>query len=383
MTEKNAFILFQELSMMLDGMKEKLKELSQMVTEQQFSCVKESRDENAQTRIHGDPQKKSLTTNERTILSRTENLLSLNFVQSNNQCCERFFFLFMKNVISQLKFMGHEQTAENYIATFKSFSLFRKGKDILMDNINSEIMMKYEAYLRERGVTMNTISFYMRILRAVYNRGVDRGLTVQHAPFKHVYTGVEKTTKRAISLSNIRKIKLLDLSTKPSTLSLARDLFLFSFYTRGMSFVDMAFLKKADLKDGMISYRRKKTGQELFIKWEKCMQEIVDRHVTSSSSIYLLPIIKEERDKRRQYRNALRLTNRNLKEIASLIGLRTNLTMYVSRHSWASIAKSKNIPLSIISESMGHDTETTTRIYLSSLDNSVIDKANKTILSCL
>lgn len=56
---------------------------------------------------------------------------------------------------------------------------------------------------------------------------------------------------------------------------------------------------------------------------------------------------------------------------------------YISRHAWASIAKSKNIPVSTISEAMGHDSETTTHIYLASLDTSVVDKANSLILKSL
>lgn len=294
---------------------------------------------------------------------------------------EQSFFQFMENIIAQLKRLNRERTAETYMATLNSFMRFRKDNDALLDEINSDLMMEYEAYLKTQGVTMNTVSFYMRILRAVYNRAVERGLTEQRNPFKHVYTGIDKTVKRAIPLKAIRRIKDLDLSLKPS-LDFARDMFLFSFYTRGMSFIDMAYLRKKDLQDGILSYRRRKTGQQLCIRWEKCMQEIVDKYPKTSTD-YLLPIIKTSGNERQQYRNALRLVNNKLKEISAIIGLQTKLTMYVSRHSWASIAKSKNVPISIISEGMGHDSETTTQIYLASLDSSLIDKANGMILKNL
>lgn len=307
--------------------------------------------------------------------SRNEELM--NHLTVHGQSFSRF----MEEVITRLKQLGKEQTAENYTATLNSFTRFRNGKDVLLDEISSDLMMEYEAYMKAQGIAMNTISFYMRILRAVYNRVVEKGLTKQQNPFRHVYTGIDKTVKRAISLEEIRRIKVLDLSMKPS-LEFARNMFLFSFYTRGMSFIDMAYLKKSDLRNNMLSYRRKKTGQQLFIKWEKCMQEIVGRHPANDTD-YLLPIIKTAGNERRQYRNALRLANNKLKEIAAMAGLQANLTMYVSRHSWASIAKSKNIPISIISESMGHDSETTTQIYLASLDNSMIDKANEIILKNL
>ena len=160
-------------------------------------------------------------------------------------------------------------------------------------------------------------------------------------------------------------------------------MFLFSFYTRGMSFVDMAYLKKSDLKNGMLSYRRKKTGQQLHIRWERCMQEIVEKHPNTTTE-YLLPVITDPAGSdRKQYENALHLVNRKLKKVAEMAGLSVTLTMYVARHAWASTAKCKNIPLSVISEGMGHDSETTTQIYLASLDTSVIDEANKLILKDL
>ena len=258
---------------------------------------------------------------------------------------------------------------------------FREDSDVLLDEFSSDLMMEYEAYMKAQDITMNTVSFYMRILRAVYNRAVEKGLKEQRNPFRHVYTGIDKTVKRAIPLKAIKQIKELDLSMNPS-LEFARDMFLFSFYTRGMSFIDMAYLKKKDLQNGILSYRRRKTGQQLFIRWEKCMQEIVDKYQRNGTD-YLLPIINKVGNEQRQYRNALRLVNNKLKEIAIIVGLQVNLTMYVSRHSWASIAKNKNVPLSVISEGMGHDSEATTQIYLASLDNSLVDKANEMILKNL
>lgn len=294
---------------------------------------------------------------------------------------EQSVFQFMEGVIAQLKRLNRERTAETYTATLNSFMRFRKDNDVLLDELNSDLMMEYEAYLKTQCVTMNTVSFYMRILRAVYNRSVEKGLTEQRNPFRHVYTGIDKTVKRAIPLKAIKRIKELDLSMKPS-MDFARDMFLFSFYTRGMSFIDMAYLRKKDLQNGILSYRRRKTGQQLFIRWEKCMQEIIGKYPKTGTD-YMLPIIKTNGNERQQYRNALRLVNNKLKEISAMTGLQNNLTMYVSRHSWASIAKSKNVPISVISEGLGHDSEATTQIYLASLDSSSVDKANEIILKNL
>lgn len=294
---------------------------------------------------------------------------------------ETSLFSFMHSVIIQLRQLGKIRTSETYTATLKSFMEFREEHDVPLDGVNSDLMLLYEAHLKAKGVRMNTISFYMRILRAVYNRAVEKELTPQKYPFRHVYTGVDKTVKRAVPVKVIKALKELNLSMK-SSLDFARDMFMFSFYTRGMSFVDMAYLKKTDLQNGILTYCRRKTGQRLTVKWEKCMEEIIKKY-PSNSSTYLLPIIKEQGNERKQYDNALHLVNYRLKDLSGMLKLQRPLTMYVVRHSWASVAKVRNVPLSVISEGMGHDSEKTTQIYLASLEASVVDKANKMILELL
>ena len=304
-------------------------------------------------------------------------------VKFNSQVDGQSLFSFMQSVIGQLKRLNRIRTSETYAATLASFMKFREGQDILLCEIDCDTMMLYEAWLKANGNCPNTTSFYMRILRAVYNRAVEKELTEQRHPFKHVYTGIDKTVKRAVPLKAVKRIKELDLTLKPH-LDYARDMFLFSFYTRGMSFIDMAYLKKLDLKNGIIIYRRKKTNQQLSIRWEKCMEEIVAKYKNRSVTQYLLPIITNPlTEERIQYRNALCRVNVALKEVARLANLSIPLTMYCARHGWASAAKSKNIPISVISEGMGHDSEETTRIYLASLDSNVIDKANSLILKDL
>ncbi|MFS3018101.1 phage integrase SAM-like domain-containing protein [Parabacteroides distasonis] len=295
---------------------------------------------------------------------------------------EQSFNDYIHQQIARLKRLGKIRTSETYTAALRSFSGFMNDKEVLFGQINADLIAEYEAYLKGRGNSPNTISFYMRILKAVYNRAMEDGLTEQRYPFKSVYTGVEKTLKRAISLNDLKRIKGLDLSLKPN-LDFARDMFLFCFYTRGMSFIDMAYLRKKDLQNGVLSYRRRKTGQQLFIKWERCMQELVDKYSVNETE-YLLPIITQrDADYRKQYTNELHRVNHLLKKIGKRLELPIPLTMYVGRHSWASIAKSSNVPISVISEGMGHDSENTTQIYLASLDTSVVDKANKKILDLL
>ena len=210
------------------------------------------------------------------------------------------FLSFAQDLIVQLKQIGKERTAESYASAYNSFKRFMDNNgDVLLEDVNSNLMIKYEIYLKNCGVCPNSCSYYMRNLRAIYNRAVEKELTQQQYPFKYVYTGIDKTVKRAVSLKTIRQIQNLDLSTNP-LMDYARDIFMFSFYTRGMSFIDMAYLKKKDLQNGVLSYRRHKTDQQLFIKWEKPMQKIVDKYNTIESP-YLLPIIKNNgKDPRRE-----------------------------------------------------------------------------------
>lgn len=252
----------------------------------------------------------------------------------NNASPKATLQLFMQENIDRMHRLGKVRTGETYTCTLNSFMRFRQGKDVLWKDFDADLTASYEAYLKSTGVSMNTISFYNRILRAVYNRAVEKGFTKQVFPFKNVYTGVEKTIRRGLPIKTIRNIRNLDLSHCPS-LDYARDMFLFSFYTRGMSFVDMAYLKKNDLKNGILTYRRKKTGQRLCIRWERDMQDILEKYHISQESPYLLPIIhKTGKEERKQYNNALHLVNKKLKFIGSILQLSIPLTMYVARHKW-------------------------------------------------
>ena len=316
--------------------------------------------------------------------SRQQRYTADDIIKAFKQSAKEYpLFNFMQGIIARLQQLGKHRTSETYHAALRSFMQFRDGKDILFEEIDADLMLTYEAHLRGKGLARNSTSFYMRILRAVYNRAVEKGLTVNRNPFKQVYTGVDKTIKRAIPLKAIKQIKNLDLTMQPS-LEFARDMFLFSFYTRGMSFIDIAYLRKRDLANGVLTYRRRKTGQQLLIRWEKCMQEIVKKYGTPTDSPYLLPIITTPGNaERAQYQAMLHRVNASLKRVARLAGIPVQLTMYVARHSWASVAKSKNIPISVISEGMGHDSEMTTQIYLASLDTTVVDRANAQILKDL
>lgn len=300
------------------------------------------------------------------------------------QSCGVGVTAFMREQIAQLTADNRLGTARNYTRTLRSFSGFLGGGELPFAAFTERLVEEYNAYLLRRGVVRNTVSFYMRILRSVYNKTVRRRLAEPASPFGGVYTGVDRT-RRAIDERLIARLKSLDLPVS-GALPLARDLFVFSYCMRGMAFVDMAFLRKKDMRDGAIHYVRRKTGQRMTVHLEPCMREIIGRYAPRTRDTpYLFPVLTAEDPARAyaQYQVALNYYNRLLKKLASLLGLDSGLSSYTSRHSWATAARNHNVPLPVISAGMGHTSERTTQIYLSALETSVIDSANRKILASL
>lgn len=292
---------------------------------------------------------------------------------------------FMQAEASQLAAGGRLGTARNRRNTLASFSTFLQGRPLPFPAFTAELVSDYSLWLSRRGLSRNSVSFYMRTLRAVYNKAVRQHLAEQTFPFRHVYTGVDRTRKRAVPESVIARLLALGLPPH-SSLAFARDLFIFSYCMRGMAFVDMAYLRRESIRGSYVCYARHKTGQQLEIRLEKISRDIVSRYRLSvPQGPYVFPILKTEEPEAayRQYHTALRYYNRLLKELSVRLGLRLPLSSYISRHSWATAARNHNIPLSIISAGMGHTSEKTTRIYLDTLDNAVIDDANRKIINHL
>ncbi len=291
---------------------------------------------------------------------------------------------YMEMLAAELYSSGKFGTARNYRRTISSFSAFLGG-DIPFEMLNERLVSGYGEWLRRRDLVRNSVSFYMRILRSVYNKAVKLRIVKQTFPFREVYTGVDRTRKRAVDERVIIRLQRLDLGMS-SPLALARDLFVFSYCMRGMSFVDIAFLRKADIRSGAIAYFRHKTGQHLVVRIEPCIERIVGRYEsTAADRPYVFPLLSSSDPETafREYQAALGVYNRRLKELSKLAGIDIPLTSYVARHTWATVARNRNIPLSVISAGMGHTSEKTTQIYLASLENSVIDRANRRILQAL
>ena len=265
---------------------------------------------------------------------------------------------------------------QNYLSFKKKFKEFYGDKDIRLCDINADLVERFADYIRYHdGSTKNTQSFYCRIFRAIYNRAVNAELIKDKRPFKRVFTGNEKTIHRALSVSDFRKF--YQYVPENENEEKAKDLFMLSFYLRGMSPIDLISLTKENVKGNVIEYRRRKTGQLLVIGLDPKAKEILKKYGRENRTELLSKAIKATP------RSTMQRANVVLKKITQKLNLSIPVTMYVARHSWASIARDSRIDVPIISQALGHDNIETTRIYLSSISTDVLNRANRKVIGVI
>ncbi len=290
---------------------------------------------------------------------------------------------FVASLVQNLVSNERHGTARAYMSSIRRLEKFVGNNSTTFEDITPAFLKLYEQHLMTTGCRRNTISLYLRMLRSICNQAVQEGLMEMSSTlFDEVFTGTDTAEKRAVGTSVIRTVKEADLSMHPS-LEKSRDVFLLSFYLRGIPFVDLIRLKKTDVSKGVIRYRRSKTGRLLTVQIEPCAQEIIRKYASSKKgSAYLLPFITNDGEQGyRQYQNALRCYNLHLRKLSDLLNLKVNLTSYVARHSWATAAYRQGVPVAIISESLGHASEKVTYTYLAAFENKTLSKANRSVIS--
>lgn len=306
----------------------------------------------------------------------------------------RYVRTFVLSLCKELEQRAKHGTAATYLAMLSAFERFAGNRNIRLHELDPVCLAHFEEYLRSTLLKRNTITFYMRVLRAVYNKARRVGLVAKgDNPFEEVSFRIDKTRKRAISPEAIRRIAEADFEVGTSQ-ALARDLFLFSFYARGISFVDMAYLQRNSVQDGVLQYVRRKTGQVFSVRVTPPMQELIDRYAHCAP--WLLPVMKsriqvhgvlaadlepETPDKElyERYKDALTEYWYYLGLISQELKIEKRLTFNVARHSWASMARDRGIPMSVISKGLGHTSEKTTAIYIDDLDTREVDNANEVV----
>lgn len=273
------------------------------------------------------------------------------------------------------------KTAHHYRSALRSFTVFlhtlARRPSVRTDELTETLVLSYENYLlHERGITRNSSSFYIRQLHTIYKRSVRLLRLKRDDPFENAYTGIEKTRKRAVHVNII--VQLMQCEGLNTPMAFSRDTFVFCFFAHGMPFIDFAKLRKENLTDGRLTYRRSKTGSLISVKVNDIMLQLIRRYACPDTP-YLFPVLKDVEFSQTGYDSALRSYNQNLKRLSEMLGLKTPLTSYVPRHTWASEALRLHVPTHVISRSMGHTDEKTTSIYLTSLDYRDVDCAAKKI----
>ena len=294
---------------------------------------------------------------------------------------------FMKQVANGLQVEGNFGTAHVYRSSLNAIIAYRGKSDLFFSEVTSEWLKGFEVHLRNRGCSWNTVSTYMRTFRAVYNRAVN----LRKAPyvpylFRFVYTGTRADHKRALADDDMKKV-FVNLSRKAGVslpVRQAQELFILMFLLRGMPFVDLAYLRKSDLRDNVITYRRRKTGRSLSVTLTSEAMILIKKYMNrDSSSPYLFSFLKSRegtKEAYREYQLALRSFNQRLMLLGELLGLGDKLSSYTARHTWATTAYYCEIHPGIISEAMGHSSITVTETYLKPFRNKKIDEANKQVL---
>lgn len=263
---------------------------------------------------------------------------------------------------------GDESTADLYRAVRNHFIHFNGSPEVRLKDITPQMVYNFQKWLKEKGLRTNSVNSYISNLRAMYNRACMgwKGRPVE-SPFAGIRLKREETAKRAVPADVIKKLAQLDLKEEPRK-QLAADMALFSFLACGIPFVDLAHLTADNLEEGgkVLAYHRQKTGVLIRMEVNEGMQLLIDRYRCADRR-YLFPILPEDAT-HEQYKHCLSVENQYLKQICVDLELLDVLTTYVFRHAWASEAYHRGVPISIISQALGHTSEKTTRIYLSAFD---------------
>lgn len=275
---------------------------------------------------------------------------------------------------------GKEGTAGLYKATHHQLEQFLGKGAFHLKRVNSHLVQDFVTYLQSLSLSQNSVSNYTSIFRATYNAAVSEKLvTPKENPFQKVYLRPVQTYKRSVGMDVIKEITNLNLKSN-KRLDFARDLFLFSFMACGMAFVDLAHLTHANIRGNVLVYYRVKTKTEIRVTITSGMRRLLDKYADAGSDL-LFPVLKSPDASYENYKVALRTYNRRLATIGNKLSTPVKLTSYVARHSWAMRAKVNLVPISVISQALGHTSEKTTQFYLSSLDQTVIDQANLKIIN--
>lgn len=302
--------------------------------------------------------------------------------------------LYIPEVIGMLKREGKFPAMHVYACTLRSYEKFcaeeRYPKNTtaslsMQEIFTPERLKEYEDWLAGQQSSPNTISTYMRTLQAVYNRWMSPGIEGYNPVlFKDVYTKVESRTKRALTAEQMEQLRNTDFSVLTLCQQQVLTYFLLMFMLRGMPFIDLAHLRKSDLRNRRITYRRHKTGKLMVVDVPPDAMRLLQKYRDKTDSEYLFPLLHgglfmEEHHHR--YQETLRHFNRELARLMKQLLPGVSVSSYTARHTWATLAYHNGVPVGLISQSLGHSSIRVTMTYLKPFDAEVIDRINRQVIS--
>lgn len=295
---------------------------------------------------------------------------------------------FACQVAKEMRERGQYSAMKSCYSASKGLVNLANNPNLTFASLTPALLKSYEHHLLNNQCSRNTVSLYMRTLKNICNRAVCEGVAkIAKDLFKGVFTGSDPVAHRAVAPEVIRKVARAKLEGKNARLAFARDMFMLSLYLRGIPFIDLAHLRKCDLKNEVITYRRSKTKRLTCIHLEPFAIEIIEHYAPKEKETpYLLPIIRRQgtaSEERQQYESALRLYNKHLGQLSETLELGTRLTSYVPRHSWATIAHDIGVDVADISAALCHSSEKMTRNYLQSFTPDRLADVNRQVLQVI
>lgn len=286
--------------------------------------------------------------------------------------------------INQLLSANRVRYAETYEYVYQSLIHFNGHLDIYFSDIDVPWLKKYQLYLRNKDLSLNSIGIHFRTLRVLYNFAIEEKVVkADYYPFKEFKVSKlrEATAKRSITKKEV--LSVINYKGHSKYECLAIDIFTFSYLSAGINLTDIARVTSDNVIENKLVYKRKKTNKLINIPLHPKALEIIEKYHKKNSA-YLFPILsathKTEQQKIYRIRKVTRKINKCLKEIGKELNIPIKLTTYVSRHSFATNLKRSGVSTSIICECLGHSSEKVTQIYLDSFENSQIDEAMKNLL---
>ena len=289
------------------------------------------------------------------------------------------YFNFHQEVINEFNNSGKTGSAKINKDTLDSLKKYHQKDQLKFTELNVEFIQKYDSYLRSRGGIDSGIGIKMRTIRAIYNKAIQRKIIPDRFyPFKTVkISNLKNENKKEYLTENEIKLIINKDFIQNKKLQFAKDMYLFSFYCRGMNFIDLMKLNNTNLFENRISYIRTKTGVHLEFKLISSAQEILNYYSQKSFNNYLFPVLLNENMTPLQLKNRehkiLGQINKSLKEILQVLEINKNITFYTARHSFATYLKFNNVSIDAVSEMLGHTNIKTTQSYLSKLPNKKLD----------